>query len=104
MIDEERPYSSGRDTYMLVVLGVLVGLPLFVFFNIITFGLFILLLIAAGAIALFGGVHYFLWGRGFTADTAGEREEAELRALLEDQDEERLRRGSPGEDAAPSDF
>jgi hypothetical protein len=86
MTDEHIPYGSGRDTYMLIVLGVLVGLPIFVFFNIITFGLFILLLLALIALALFGGIHYLLWGRGFTRDTAGEREEEELRDLLEAED------------------
>src|SRR5262249_23007609 len=35
------PRSSGRDTYMTIVLGIFVVLPTFVFLNILTGGLFL---------------------------------------------------------------
>jgi hypothetical protein len=71
---------SPRDLYLVVILFTVVGLPVFVFFNILTAGLFILLLLMAGALALFAGFHYLLWGRAFTRETAWEREEEEIRA------------------------
>ena len=46
------PHHSGRDTYMVIVILTIVGLPLFVFFNILTMGLFLYL--ALGGIALAG--------------------------------------------------
>jgi fatty acid desaturase len=74
--DEAR--SSRRDTYLVIVLCLLVGVPLFLFFNILTFGLFILLFLMATFVAALAVVNYFLWGRSFTQETAWEREEAEL--------------------------
>jgi hypothetical protein len=79
--DETR--SSRRDTYMVIVLCLLVGVPLFMFFNILTFGLFILLFLMALCIAGLAVVNYFLWGRSFTQETAWEREEAELTELAD---------------------
>jgi hypothetical protein len=78
------PGSSGRDTYLAIVLCVFVGIPLFVFFNFLTGGLFLWMLFGAAGIGILGVVHYFLWGRSFTQETAGEREEEELRAEAED--------------------
>jgi hypothetical protein len=78
------PQSSGRDTYLTIVLCVLVVVPLFVFFNFLTGGLFLWMLIGAVGIGILGIVHYFLWGRSFSQQTAGEREEEELRAEMEE--------------------
>jgi hypothetical protein len=75
---EEMPHPSRRDTYLVIVICVVVGLPLFVFFNIITFGLFIALAVLALCVGGLGALHYFLWGRAFTQETAWEREEAEM--------------------------
>jgi hypothetical protein len=72
------PHRSGRDTYMVIVITILVGLPLFVFFNIITMGLFMYLALGGLAVAGLGAVNYFLWGRSLMRDTAWEREEAEM--------------------------
>ena len=72
------PHHSGRDTYMVIVILTVVGLPLFVFFNIITMGLFLYLALGGLALAGLGAVNYFLWGRSFTRKTAWEREEAEF--------------------------
>ena len=73
---ENRPQSS-RDTYLAVVLLILVGIPLFVFFNIITSGLFINMLLAAGGLGVLGSIHYFLWGRALTNNVAAERDAQE---------------------------
>jgi hypothetical protein len=85
--------SSRRDTYLVIVLCLLVGVPLFLFFNILTFGLFILLSLLAAFVACLAVVNYFLWGRSFTQETAWEREEAEL---TEDVDGEEWVRDEPG--------
>ena len=78
MDSDDEARSSGRDTYLVIVLCLLVGVPLFLFFNILTFGLFILLFLIATFVAGLAAVNYFLWGRSFTQETAWEREEAEL--------------------------
>jgi hypothetical protein len=78
------PHSSGRDTYLTIVLCIFVGIPVFVFLNILTGGLFLWLLFAAAGIGVFGVFHYLLWGRAFSQETAGEREEEQLRAEFED--------------------
>jgi hypothetical protein len=83
MDHEDLHGRSPRDLYLIVVLLTVVGFPVFVFFNIITGGLFILLLLMAGAALLFAGLHYFLWGRAFTRETAWEREEQQVRDQLE---------------------
>jgi hypothetical protein len=72
---EDRPRQS-RDTYLAFVLLVLVGIPLFVFFNILTSGLLLNMLLGAAGLALLGSIHYFLWGRSFTNQTAHERGQA----------------------------
>jgi hypothetical protein len=83
MDHEDLSERSPRDLYLVVVLFTVVGLPIFVFFNILTGGLFILLLLMAGGVALFAGFHYLLWGRAFTRQTAWEREEQEARDDLD---------------------
>ncbi len=77
------PPSASRDTYMAVVLCVLVGLPLFVFFNIITSGLFLLVLESVFGLAFLGAINYLLWGRSLNHAVEGEREEAAVRERLE---------------------
>jgi hypothetical protein len=78
------PRSSGRDTYLTIVLCAFVAIPTFVFLNVLTGGLFLWLLIGAGGIAILGTFHYLLWGRSFSQETAGEREEEELRGKNEE--------------------
>ena len=78
------PHDSRRENYLTVLLCLIVGIPLFVFFNLITGGLFILLLLLAGGIGLLAAVHYFLWGRSFDRKIAGEREEADVRLSMEE--------------------
>jgi hypothetical protein len=75
--------SSARDTYLAIVLCGFVGIPVFVFLNILTGGLFLWLLIGAAGIGVLGAFHYLLWGRSFSQETAGEREEEQLRDRLD---------------------
>jgi hypothetical protein len=83
MDDNRVPGSSERDTYLTILLCAFVGIPVLVFFVILTGGIFLWLLIGAAGIAIFGAFHYLLWGRAFSQETAGEREEEELRAEAE---------------------
>ena len=78
MDTNDMPEPSRRDTYMAVVLIILVGVPCFVFFNILTMGLFMYLIVGAVAVAALGYVNYLLWGRSLTRETAWEREEMEM--------------------------
>ncbi len=41
-----------------------------------------------GAIFLFGGIHYLLWGRMMLRQTAGDREEEELRQRIAEREDE----------------
>jgi hypothetical protein len=63
---------SSRDTFLIIILCLLVGVPVFLFLNILTFGLFILLLLSAGVVAVFAVFHYFLWGRSLSREVADE--------------------------------
>lgn len=72
-----RSASKGRETYLAVMLCVLIGLPIFVFFNVLTGGLFILLLVLMGGVAVLGAFNYFLWGRSLDQEVADERRQEE---------------------------
>jgi hypothetical protein len=86
MEHNETPPSSSRDTYLAIMLLVLVGLPCFVFFNVLTAGLFVLLLFLAAGIAVLGAFNYLLWGHFFSEETAEERQAEESRARIETED------------------
>ena len=79
---DDRPRTP-RDTYLVVVLFVLVGVPLFVFLNIITSGLFILMFAVATGLGVLGSLHYFLWGRSLNQEVASKKEEAEEGEVLD---------------------
>jgi hypothetical protein len=86
-MDDDREHGqSSRDAYMVVLLCIMIGLPIFVFLNVVTNGIFILVFLSAGIIGAMGLVHYFLWGRSMDNQVAGEREEEQARAR-EEQDE-----------------
>ncbi len=78
------PRDSSRDTYLAVMICVLLGLPCFVFLNVITSGLFVLLILLTAAIGVFGAFHYFLWGRAFSQKVASEIEEEQIAAEGDD--------------------
>jgi hypothetical protein len=86
MNDSPPDNAPSRDTFLAVLLLIVIGVPLFVFFNIATGGLFILLLVLVAGVAVLGVFNYFLWGHSLTEETAGEREEEELREIMAAED------------------
>jgi hypothetical protein len=69
-----------REAMLAVMLAVLGGVFALV---LLTGGFLLYLLLAAAGVAVLGGLHYLLWGRLMSEETAGEREEAELRDRAE---------------------
>jgi predicted tellurium resistance membrane protein TerC len=75
-------YSSQqqhRHAFLGVFLTLLaLGLALLVLI-FLSGGLFLYVVLFGGAIVMLGMFHYVLWGRAFTDEVAGEREEEQLR-------------------------
>jgi hypothetical protein len=67
MNDDQRT-SAARNTFLAVVLSLLVGGMGFVFLIVITGGFFFYVLAVIVGLALFGYVHYLLWGRSLSHD------------------------------------
>ena len=60
------PESREREqlaTFLAIALTVVIGGAFVAFLIFITFGLFLWVILIAGAIAVFTGVHYLVWGR-----------------------------------------
>lgn len=78
--------DAARTSFVAVVLTS--GATLFVLLLLIflTGGFILYELLVAASIIAFGAFHYFLWGRLLSQQTAGEREEEQLRqrALADD--------------------
>ena len=72
MDDPDRERDFSRDTHLAIALAVTVGLPIFIFFNIITGGLFLLLAFIAGGMALLGLLNYLIWGKTFSNQVVAE--------------------------------
>src|SRR6478672_6426942 len=83
---DENPHRighSGRENMLAIMLSMITLAGFGVFLIVVTGGL---LLQIAGIVLIgivVGWFHYRLWGRSLVTQTAGEREEAELRAKLE---------------------
>lgn len=75
-------YSSEqqqRHAFLSVFLTMLaLGFALLVLI-VISGGLFLYVLLLGGGIVMVGLLHYLLWGWAFSQETAGEREEEQLR-------------------------
>ena len=81
---EETEHQRNREAFLAIMLsGLALGGFLF-FLVLITGGFFIWVYLIVGGIAALGFINYALWGRSMTENTAGEREEEELRARLEE--------------------
>jgi hypothetical protein len=78
-------YQRRRESILTIVFATLGGLGIVVALTIITWGLFLYVLLVVGGIAGLAVLNYFLWGRGMMQSTAGEREEEQLRANMERQ-------------------
>ena len=79
-----------REAYLAIILAVLVGSGAVVFLIFVSGGFFAWVLLIAAGIALFGGLHYLLWGRSFMEET-----EAERREFLDEQEAEAWRTNQP---------
>lgn len=78
--------ASGRQTVVTVAMTTMAVIFFLLLTLLITGGLFLILVGVVAAIAGFAAIHYFLWGRLLSQETAGEREEEQLRqrALADD--------------------
>ena len=86
-MDEHDSYQRRRQTFLTIFLAGVVVIGLLFVFTILTGG-FLLSVLAVMAVAgVIAGFHYLLWGRAYTQETAGEREEmeAEERARAEEE-------------------
>jgi hypothetical protein len=76
-------HTRRRETFLTIFFAVLAGGGFLLFLVLVTGGFFLYPLLIGGGIAAVGGLHYLLWGRSLSEQTAGEREEAEFRARME---------------------
>jgi hypothetical protein len=87
----ERPddrASSGRESFLALMLAALAGGGFLLFLILVSGGFFFYVLCAVLAVFCLGFVNYLLWGRAMTREVAGEREDMEL----EEREDERFRR------------
>lgn len=86
----------GRETALTLMLVLVLGGTIVFFLNLITFGLMTYVLLAVLIMGVVASLHYLLWGQALTQETAGEREEMEIKEKLEmpedREDEYRYRR------------
>jgi len=75
--------KNKRESMLTIILVTVFGLGVFFFLNFVSLGIFSYVIGIVAAIAIVGTFHYVLWGFNLTEETAGEREEAELKARLE---------------------
>jgi hypothetical protein len=81
--NEYEQYRQRREGLLTIMLtGVAVG-GFLLFMILVTGGFFFYVLLGVGVIAALGFINYLLWGRSMMQATAGEREEAELKAREE---------------------
>ncbi len=77
-----RDDSSGQQqrhaflSVFLTLLALGLGLLVLVF---LSGGFFLYVVLFGGGILMLGAFHYLLWGRAFSQETSGEREEEQLR-------------------------
>ena len=89
---ENRSPQKGRETALAYGLLLMLGAVLLFFLNFVTWvvqPIVFNVVVIASAIALFGYFHYVCWGHSMSQETAGEREEEELRRRLETEEHRR---------------
>jgi fatty acid desaturase len=69
---------GGRETFLAIMLALLLGGGFAFFLILITGGFFLWVLLAVVALAVLGYFHYLFWGKFLSRWTAGEREEAQV--------------------------
>ncbi len=81
--NEIKQYQQRRETFLTIFLTVMALAAILFFLILVTIGFFLYVLIGLAVIAVVGFFHYLLWGRLFSQEVAGEREEEEVRARAE---------------------
>jgi hypothetical protein len=76
--------DSDARSWLPLLLGGTVGSFFFLGLTIITGGYFLYFLLLVGGVVLLGWVHYLLWGKLLSEQTAGEREEEQVRQQADD--------------------
>jgi hypothetical protein len=71
--------QQNRQAFLSIFLTALAVLFFMVVLIFLTGGFFLYVLEFSGAVVLLGLLHYVLWGRAFSQEVAGEREEEQLR-------------------------
>ena len=82
LIEQQHGWRESMLTIVLVAVG---GIGAFLFLMLVTWGMFLYVLLALAGLAAVVFLNWLLWGRGMMRDTAGEREEEELRASMDRQ-------------------
>jgi hypothetical protein len=77
MSEQDDPIER-RATMLPLMLGAMLAFLFAVFLVLITGGFFLYVVAAGGAILLLGTLHWVVWGKLLTEQTAGEREEMDL--------------------------
>ena len=72
-----------RESVLTILFAAGGGVGVLLFLTMITWGLFLYVLLVVGGIVGLGVLNYLLWGRGMMDATAGEREEEQVRASME---------------------
>jgi len=67
--------SPHRGTFLAIMLGMLIGVPAFLFMIVITYGAILIPMVGFLLIGALATVHYLLWGRSMSNAVAAEREE-----------------------------
>ena len=76
-------YQQRRESMLTIIFTSLGGLGVALVLTIITWGLFLYVVLIVGGIAALAILNYLLWGRSMMQATAGEREEEQVRASME---------------------
>jgi uncharacterized membrane protein len=82
---ETPQHNRNRETMLALAMLFMLG-GAFFFFVTSIFGVIFNVFVLMVAIAAIGYLHYYLWGHGMSQQTAGEREEEQLRQRLEAED------------------
>jgi hypothetical protein len=83
MDNDSEEQRNGRATFVAVAVAILFGIPCTGFLIALTEGYALVAIVVVALLGAVAGAHYLLWGRSMAQNTAGEREEEELRETLE---------------------
>jgi hypothetical protein len=73
------PVRQGRQTFLTIFLTGLLGVFCLLVLILVSGGFFFYVLLVGLGITAAGCLHYLWWGRAFSEEVAGEREEEQLR-------------------------